>query len=358
MALLMYKSFASLLILLLLSTTSIAQDLSQGITLFENGELPRAENFFSNYLKTDKQNPEANFYMGRIYFDWEEFGKATDWFKEAAKYDNTNSAYHMWLGHSYGRQAQNASVLRQAGLGRNCRINYEKAIELDPQNIEARESIIDFYIQAPGFMGGGREKAEAQADFISNIDGVAGVMAWGRIYNYYDETDNALNVYNTAVEMYPEAMAPYNSLYAYYFNTGDLERAKEITAKQLSANDTTSYIWVNSGNAYQWNGEYDAAILQYRKAIETDTAAYNAWYQIGRLAAVSGTHLEEGLEWIQKFIDLGDTFNYQTQAWAHFRKGTIFEHLNNEKGAAAEYQQALKLNPEHPEAGAALERLK
>lgn len=102
-----------------------------------------------------------------------------NWFEEAADLDEDNSFYRMWMGHSYGRQAQNASVLRQAGLARNSRKNYEKAIALDPNNVEARESAMEFYLQAPGFLGGGRDKAELQAAEIEKLDTEAGIKAWG-----------------------------------------------------------------------------------------------------------------------------------------------------------------------------------
>lgn len=354
-----FKSFLFFLTLLLTSGLSFSQtDIDQGVTLFEENKLPEAKSFFENYLKSNKKDPEANFYLGRIYFDQDDFGKATDWIGKAAKYDKNNSKYYMWLGHAYGRRTQEASRIRQPFLAKDSRKNYEKAIETDPNNVEARQSAMEFYLQAPGFMGGGRDKAEAQATAISDIDEIAGVMAWGRVYTYYDEVDNAMSHYTSAIEMYPEEMGPYYRLFNFHFNEQDYTSAIEIANKQLSNNDTTAAIYLNLGNALQRNEQYDEALEAYYTTMELDSTFYNTWYQIGRLSAVSGMHLETGKEYIESFIAQGDLVNDNTMAWAYFRLGTIYEHMNDTPMAKTQYENALKKDKKHEQSKEALTRLR
>lgn len=348
------------IITVLLSTTfSFAQSgIDQGVSLFEQNKLSEAKTFFSTYLKSNKKDAEANFYLGRIYFDEDDFGKATDWIKKATKYDKTNSKYYMWLGHSYGRRTQQASKIRQPFLAKDSRKNYEKAIELDPNNVEARESAMEFYLQAPGFLGGGRDKAEAQANAISNINEIAGIMAWGRVYTYYDEEDNALNHYTSAMEMYPEEMTPYYRIFNYFFSKQDYTSAIEVANKQLTFNDTTAAIYLNLGNALQRNEQYDEGLEAYYKTLELDSTFYNTWYQIGRLSAVSGMHLETGKKYIENFIARGELVNDGTMAWAYYRLGSIYEHMNDAASAKTQYQSALKKDKKHAESKEALARLR
>ncbi|GAB5410319.1 MAG: tetratricopeptide repeat protein [Balneolaceae bacterium] len=342
----------------LLSLTSFAQsDIDKGIELFQQGELVQAKTFFNTFLKSDKKNSEANFYLGRIYFDEENYGKAIDWFKKAAKHDRSSSKYPMWLGHSYGRRAQNAGKLKQAFYAKDSRKNYEKAIELDPNNVEARESAMEFYLQAPGFMGGGRDKAEKQATLISNIDEVAGFTAWGRIYSYYDEPISTLENYTKALEAYPEEMVFYYRLYNYHFGEQEYSEASDIAKKQLSYNDTTAVIYLNLGNAQQRNDEFEEAYLSYQKALDLDSDLYGVWYQIGRLAAVSDMYLNEGEESLIQFIAKKDEYNSNTLAWAYYRLGTIYEKKESIEAAKDQYQQALKANKDHSESKEALSRL-
>ena len=348
-----------LVLSILLTNTLYAQsDIKRGINLFEEGKIEEARSFFKTHLKSSKKDAEANFYMGRIYFDENEFGKAADWFEKAADYDKGNSKYHMWLGHSYGSRAQNASKIKQPFLARNSRKNYEKAVELAPKNIEARESLIEYYLQAPGFLGGGVDKAEKQATEIEKIDPVAGGMAWGRIYTYTDQVELAHETYSNLIKNHPDAMPPYYRLNTYYYNEGEFEKAVQLTTDQIAKNDTTSVIYVNRGNALQRLERFDEALDDYIQALSLDSTIYIAHYQIGRLAAVSGTRLEMGEESIRKFNSKTDSYNDATLAWGYYRLGTIMEHKNDIASAKSSYEYALKLDKDHEEAKKALSKLK
>lgn len=343
----------------LFSSIVFAQSsIEQGITFFESAKADEAKSFFVDFIKSNKKHPEANFYLGRIYFDEDEYGKATDWFEKAADYDSDNSKYYMWLGHSYGRRAQNAGKLKQALYARESRKNYEKSVELDPDNVEARESVMEFYLQAPGFMGGGRDKAENQAKAIMELDKEAGYVAWGRIFTNYDETEAALSNYSEAIEKYPSLMSPYYQLYNLHFNQGNFEAAADVAKKQLAQNDTTAAIYLRLGNALQRYEQFDEAYSAYQTTLEVDSSLYGTWYQIGRLAAVSGQYLDEGEEYLIRFISKKDEYNANTLAWTYFRLGTIYEHRNSPEVAKDQYEMALKADGDHSESKEALAKLR
>jgi hypothetical protein len=50
----------------------------------------------------------------------------------------------------------------------------EKAVELNPDNIEARFDLLEYYLQAPAFLGGDAAKAQAQAAEIAKRNATAG----------------------------------------------------------------------------------------------------------------------------------------------------------------------------------------
>ena len=354
---LFFPIFSTLLLSLITLSGFAQSSINEGIQLFNDGNFSEAKTFFSNYIKSNKKNPEANFYLGRIYFSESEYEKATDYIEKAAKYDDTNSKYYMWLGHAFGRRTQQASKIRQPFLAKDSKNNYEKAIELDPNNIEARESAMEFYLQAPRFLGGGRDKAEEQANMISTIDEVAGFRAWGRVFTYFDEDDQAYNNYSTAIEIHPEEMEFYFMLFNYHFAEQDFESATEIAKKQLNYNDTTAVIYLNLGNALQRINKFDEAIIAYNNALNLEPEFYNVWYQFGRLAAVSGEYTDLGEEYLIKFLSLDNTIDKTTLAWGHFRLGTIYENKKALEAAKDQYKSALKVDENHAEAKAALSRL-
>ena len=354
----MRKILGIIFLIFVLTNAATAQTFQEGVAQFENGDYESALQTFQKLKSTDRSNPEVYFYAGRSQFEQDELKKAVKEFEKAAELNSGNSYYYMWLGHSFGRQAQNASMLQQAGLARNSRKNYEKAIELDPNNIEARESAIEYYLQAPRFLGGGRSKAELQATALEKIETEAGIIAWGRIYTYYDEVEIAEYHYKTAIEQHPEIMGSYYQLFNFYFNQAKYSTAADIALQQLQVNDTTAVIYHNLGNAQQRYNLFDQALENYMKALELDENFSSSFYQIGRLAAVSFDHLETGKLYINKFIALENEVSDSFMAWAYFRLGTIEEHQNEKENAMRAYQSALEFDSDHEEAKLALNALK
>ena len=77
----------------------------------------------------------------------------------AASLNNANC--YVALGSARGAKALNGGMLAAAGQAGKIRDNFQKAVQLDPKNVDARFSLMQFYLMAPGFMGGGVDKAEA-----------------------------------------------------------------------------------------------------------------------------------------------------------------------------------------------------
>ena len=76
---------------------------------------------------------------------------------------------------------QRASILWQFPLARKVRIHFEKAVKLDPDNVDARADLAEYYLKAPRILGGGKEKAEAQAHEISYRNLREGLRVWRMI---------------------------------------------------------------------------------------------------------------------------------------------------------------------------------
>lgn len=77
------------------------------------------------------------------------------------------------------------------------------------------------------------------------------------------------------------------------------ESAIKIIDRQIAYNNSTAVIYLNRGNALQRADKFDRALDDYIKALSIDSSLFAVHYQIGRLAAVSGTKLELGEESIK-----------------------------------------------------------
>jgi len=60
-----------------------------------------------------------------------------------------------------------SSVLIQPFLALKVKQHFERAVELNPDNLDARADLKEYYEKAPGFLGGSVEKARQQAEEIA-----------------------------------------------------------------------------------------------------------------------------------------------------------------------------------------------
>ena len=151
-------------------------------TLYELDQLDRALQAFETLATTAPANGEIDFYLGEIAFRRNDTEKATAHFEKAVVAAPTVSRYHHRLGDAYGRAAQDASVFSALGLAKKCLRSFQRAVELDPDNLDARFSLFTFYRGAPALIGGGASRAAAEAAAIKARDPDRGRIAFAALY--------------------------------------------------------------------------------------------------------------------------------------------------------------------------------
>ncbi|MGD1074243.1 MAG: tetratricopeptide repeat protein [Bryobacteraceae bacterium] len=114
--------------------------------------------------------PDAATYelTGKNYFMLDNYEKAVQLLEKARALAPSVSDYHLWLGRAYGRRAETEGWLLAGSRASKARQCFETAIALDPRNNEAMNDLFDYYLNAPGFLGGGLDKAEAIARRIEH----------------------------------------------------------------------------------------------------------------------------------------------------------------------------------------------
>ena len=130
------------------------------------GWTANARNDFNQRLQTG----QGLFQQGKIDAAIAEFNAAV-----AAQPES--SIAHLWLGRALGRKIEKAGPLKAALMVGGVRREFERAVALDPTNVEARSDLLEFYLGAPRSFGGGIDKAEAQVDAIAKLDPALGQRA-------------------------------------------------------------------------------------------------------------------------------------------------------------------------------------
>ena len=144
----------------------------------------------------------------RLYQE-EEYREAQDLFERAVSQDPDSSEYHFWLGLAIGRRAEQMSGLRRLAamsLAKRVRVEFEKAVELDPTNLDALESLQGFHFDAPGIVGGDKARARSVADHIEGLDRARGAAAWAAYHENAGNLDEAGEKHARARELAPDAI--------------------------------------------------------------------------------------------------------------------------------------------------------
>ena len=174
----MGKALGLVLLCLFSAPTALAQnDFQAGIHLFQTGQLVKAQQFFEAAHQRQPTHTSPVFYLGRIAFAEKNYEEAIPWFKKAANGAQCNADYHLWLGRAYGHRAQQVNLFRKPALAKQVHIHFEKAVGCDPDHVAARWDLMEYYMQAPRFLGGSRKKAEEQAAIITRLDPAEGRKA-------------------------------------------------------------------------------------------------------------------------------------------------------------------------------------
>jgi tetratricopeptide (TPR) repeat protein len=103
----------------------------------------------------------------------DEYTAALSLARKAVALQPEESRFHHLLGKCYGRIAEQANWFKAVSYARKTREAFEKAVELDHLNIAALRDLMEYYRQAPKFLGGSTDKADAiksKLDALANPD--------------------------------------------------------------------------------------------------------------------------------------------------------------------------------------------
>jgi tetratricopeptide (TPR) repeat protein len=292
----------------------------QAKSLYEKGQLEQAKKILKPIGEKDVDYAAARYYLGRVAFDEKNYDDAADYFEEAVDTNDKVADYHNWLGNTYGTIAQDANVLKQGMLAPKMKRAWEAAIALDSKNIDARTSLIQYYTQAPGFMGGSMEKAKEVAAQIKKLKPAEGYLQMGNILVREKKIAEAEKEFLEMVKADPNY------------------------ARGLA-------------NFYTNQKQYDKAFTLFEEAIKKNPEDYVTIYQVGKTSAISGQKLDRGEECLKKYLAYTPQQNEPSHAGANMRLAQIKEKAGKKTEAKKLFETALKLDASLKEAKEGLERV-
>jgi tetratricopeptide (TPR) repeat protein len=165
--------------------------------------------------------------IGQDYFMLAEYKKSAAFLEKSVALAPANADGFLWLGRAYGRRAELSNAFIAPGLASKARQMLERALALDPASKEAAGDLFDYYLDAPGFLGGGADKAQALAAQVAQKDPAEGHYYQARLDEHRKEYDSAERHLRSALELAPRQVGRLLALAKYLSARG---RNKECDA--------------------------------------------------------------------------------------------------------------------------------
>ncbi|MGH9596784.1 MAG: tetratricopeptide repeat protein [Edaphobacter sp.] len=151
------------LVLVFASARLLFADAPHANLLLQQGRVDEATASLREELTVQPSNAEAHQLLCRSYYSQEMANSAIRECQLAVANAPGNSDNQMWLGRAYGFKAEHANPLAALSLAIKVRTAFERAVQLDTENVQAMSDLGEFYVAAPALIGGGLDKAQALA---------------------------------------------------------------------------------------------------------------------------------------------------------------------------------------------------
>jgi len=300
--------------------------IDSAITLFNQAHYAEARNLLRAEIYRTPNNPALYYWLGKCDFELFDNDAAITNAERAVQLQPNNSQYHYFLGTTYGHKAESANPFTGLSLARKAEHEFTRAVELDPHDMDAQRDLISYCIDAPGFAGGGLDRAEDRIAKLDQIDPLQAHLARLELYANRKKWGEAIQEANSVIAAKPKDAPPYLEVVEYY---KDREQAAEMRG----------------------------ALAAIPRAINADP---HVDYYRGVADILAEDRPDEAETFIKTYLSNWPPprrEDHAPLAEAHFWLGRLAEQRGRRQDAIAEYRMAIKLDSHNKSAHDALRRM-
>src|SRR5919109_1332332 len=308
--------------IVVLAGAAYAQNGSDGIASFHAHRYSDAQREIEAAVGAHPNDSRLHQYLGRIALHETRFRDAITHLERAVELEPSAATHRVWLGRAYGQLAVRSSLTRKFGLAKRARAALERAVELDPSSIDARTSLVQFYLLAPRLVGGSTSKARTHAAELAKQSSFHGALARAWIAEDRKDYDAAAREYRQAIALAPDSLIAYWGL----------------------------------AQTWQRGERFDSSFALMEELIRRRPDAMPANYYYGRTSSLSGEHLAKGMQALQRYIAYEPHEGEPPRSSAHYRLGLVYERMGEREKARREFETSLSLEPTRGEVKSALAR--
>ena len=312
----MRAPFRASLLLTLVAASLPAQHAERAARAYKERRFAEARSDYEALFRANPRDASAAYWLGRIALAEDDSERGVKWMERAVALDDRNSHYHFMLGSALGDHVDRVSKLKLPFMAKRIKGAFDRAVQLDPNNLEAREGLRIFYVRAPSVMGGSMAKAREQAAEIHQRSTWRGHYAYAQLAEHEKRLDEAERRLQAAV----------------------------------AAVDSATPQWI-LGGFYQQHGRWKDAVATYERLLREHPTEVNAHLGIARSVILGDLPVVRAEEAVKAWMaNLPKDAPPGTHSIAHQRMGEVLQRSGKPIEARAAFQRALELDPKNERA--------
>ncbi len=300
--------------------------------------------------------------MARVRHEFGSLEEAEKFAETAIRLNPKLAPAHRELGEIYADQADKGSFFKQLSIGRKIHTEFDAALALAPKDPDNIFDQVQYFMEAPGVVGGDKKKSVATANDLVKIDPVRGYLALAYIARHQKQEDQLEGLYKKAAEANAHNYEAIITLASFYTGPQHLNVAQAALYAQAALDLNPDRIGAYRLLAFSLVTEKrldEAAkmITRAESAIPDDLSPY---VYAARALLRDGVELAKAEAYLKKYFT--ETREPEPGApliaGAHWSLARVYEKEGRQPEARAELETALRLRPDFEPAKSDLKRMK
>lgn len=255
--------------------------------------------------------------------DWEPSVRQAE---RATKLAPDNAAAHLIHAQALSAKMNEVSPMRALMSVGAYKRALARALELDPDNVDARTEEIGYLTYAPGIAGGDKEKAQTRIDELEAIDVRQALQMQAGLLRQLGDEQGALEVRRTLLDQDPD----------------DEQAALDLALALIRVE----------------RFEESDPILGRLERSDDERISLSAIYQLGRSRVLGKYDVATGIEYLDRYVAGADPpAGLPTKAQAYWRRGEGLALEGDLEAARGSLEEALRRDPDLKQAREALKAL-
>jgi tetratricopeptide (TPR) repeat protein len=293
---------------------------------------------FDLLISEDPDNPELYYQRAQYHFEQENVFSGTADVQKAIQLDSAQSKYFVLL-------SDFNFVMRKIP---EVKTNLSKALSLDSNNTEALLKFAEFqlYLQDYPLVFGYVNRALKINTYLAK-----GYFLKGMAYAEMKDTALAVSSFQTCVEQDPDYFHAYMQLGLIFAAKNDplcityFNNAIRVNPEKPEAHYALGFF-------YQEHGQYNEALACYDNMLMVSPGNASGLYNKGYVYLVYLKNYDEAVRFFTEAIKVEPRY-----ADAYYNRGFAYELKKNRQAAKADFENALRIEPEHDLARRGLSRV-